>query len=177
MAVDKPSPSPPSNDKIQFAVAEYNALRNEILKRSEFRYQIVSLTLLIAGTILTFGLQPSSPSYVLFAFPILACFLAGVWAHNVLLSRKIVAYITEHIEGKFEGLGWSTFSEKQIYSFLWLSGIISTSGIFLGTEIITLVLGLLKSTFTTIDIVLISIDSIAILITLPVLRSTTVKPK
>ena len=57
-----------TDEKISLVVAEYNTLRAEILKRSENRYQILSLNLVMAGTILTFGLQQNSPSYVLFIF-------------------------------------------------------------------------------------------------------------
>jgi len=177
MNTETTSPKSDSPEKVQLIIAEYNALRAEIIKRSEFRYQILSLTLIIAGSILTFGLQPASPSQILFVFPILGCFLVGVWAHNVLGPRRLAAFIREHIESRFDSWGWETEIENESYTLSWLSGIIASSGIFLGTEIITLVLGLLKSTFTPIDVVLIVLDSLAIIITLILLRSTTQKPK
>jgi len=170
--------SNPSNKAMdEFVIAEYTALRDEIIKRSEFRYQLISLTVIIAGSILTFGLQPNAPASVLFIFPILGCLLAGVWAHNVIGPRYIAIFIKEHIESRFRGFGWETIVETERYSFSWLSGIIATGGIYIVSEIVTLVLGFLKSSFTLIDIVLIGLDIVAIFVTLLILRSATVKPK
>ena len=166
-----------NSEKSQFVIAEYKALRDEIMKRSEFRYQILSLTLVVAGSLLTFGLQSISPAHVLFVFPIIGCFLSGIWAHNVIVPRQLSAFIRDNVESKYGGWGWETTVEKEWYTLSWLSGIISTSGMFLGLEIISFVLGLLKSTFILTDIVLIAIDSLAIIITLIILRSTMQKPK
>lgn len=167
----------PNDVKNQFVIAEYNALRAEIIKRSEIRYQIISLTLIIAGTILTIGLPSTAPSYVLFVFPIIGCFLTGIWAHNVAVPRRISTYIKENIERQFKETGWETVIQEDWYSFSMLTSIISSSGIFLGLEFITLILGLLKSTFTPTDIVLIVFDCIAFLLTLLVVRSAGKKPK
>jgi hypothetical protein len=164
-------------DEIQLVLAEYSALRQEILKRIEARYQLISLTLIIAGTILTFGLQPDSPSAILFVFPILSAFLASIWSHNLRMIRRVSNFIRDHIEAKYIATGWEGAIKDEVYSLSWLSGIIASSGIFLGTEIITLMLGLLKSTFTTIDISLVSIDILAMIFTIIALRSTTIRPK
>ena len=56
--------------------AEYKALRDEILKRVEFRYQLLNITLISAGTLLGAGLNANSAP-VLLVYPILAAFLAG----------------------------------------------------------------------------------------------------
>jgi hypothetical protein len=162
-------------EKMQLVIAQYNSLRSEIIKRGEFRYQFLSLTLVIAGTILTFGLQPTAPPNVLFVFPIIACFLAGVWAHNIIIQRLISKFIKEKIEAHFGGWGWETSVEKQLFTSPCLSGIIASSGIFIGTSIIALLLGILnlKSTFSIIDIVLIITDGIAICVMFIMIRSTT----
>jgi len=161
-----------SDEQFQLDLAEYNALRNEILKRSEYRYQLVSLNLIIAGTIFTLGLQTNSPSYILFVFPVLGCFLIIMWAHNLVLTRWLSEYIREHIESKYKREGWETAVVIQFRSIRILrSSLFSISGIFLGTEIMAFGLGLIKSTLTTIDIILIITDVLAILITLMVLKS------
>jgi hypothetical protein len=43
-----------------FALAEYSALRDEILKRIEFQNQIVNLTLIVAGTAVSVAFQLSN---------------------------------------------------------------------------------------------------------------------
>lgn len=63
-------------------LTEYKALRDEIVKRIEFRYQIINLILIVAGTFLTVGVQASIPASVLLVYPILALFLISGWAHN-----------------------------------------------------------------------------------------------
>ena len=176
MSAETPPSILDSPEKTQFIIAQYNALRAEIMKRSGFRYQILSLTLVIAGSILTFGLQPTSQPQVFFVYPILGCFLAAIWAHNVTSPRRLATFIRQNIESRFDGWGWETEMETKGYTMSWLSGIIASSGIFLGTELIALLLGLLKSSFTTIDIVLIVLDSLAIFITIIMLHSTTRKP-
>jgi hypothetical protein len=167
------------NDNLahQFAIAQYTAMRDEMMKRGEFRYQMTSLTLIVAGTFLTLGLQPSATANVLFVFPILGCFLASIWAHNVFVPRQIGTFIWKNIESRYKGVWWDTTIDKERFSMSWLSGILANSGIFLGTEIVCLVLGLLRATFILTELVLISLDCIAILITFFVLRSTTLKPK
>ena len=163
-----------SDKQLQYAMAEYSALRDEILKRSEFRYQILSLNVVIFGTILTFSLQSNTSAYILFVFPVLAYCLAGIWAHNLRGTRRLSRYIREHIANKFDIIGWESDIQKEPrFSPIWSSLTLSTSGIFLGTEIITTVLGLIRSTFTTLDYALVVCNSIVILLTLVVLRSAT----
>ena len=59
-------------------VEQYISLRNEIEKRIEIRQQILALTLLVAGTFLTVGVQPNVPEVVLLFYPIIAMFLAMI---------------------------------------------------------------------------------------------------
>ena len=149
-------------------IAEYSSLRDEILKRSEFRYQIVSLTLVVAGTIVTVGLQKDSSAAVLFLFPIIGCFLAGMWARNIVWTRRMTEYIRDRIESKVQVMGWETKIKNERHAVSAFLGVISGVA-FLITEIIVLVLGLLKTEFSNIDIVLIASDVIAIVLTIVIL--------
>ena len=47
-------------DNKDFALAEYSALRDEILKRTEFQNQLLNLTLLMAGTSVSVSFQLSN---------------------------------------------------------------------------------------------------------------------
>ncbi len=163
----------PSHEQILLIVAEYNALRDEILKRSEFRNQIISFALIISGTILTIGLQPNSPPYILFVFPILGLFLAGMWKRNMVWGRRLSTYIQENVENKFNVTGWeadASSRHKARFSFI-MSTTFSAGGLFLGVGAITFILGLLKSTYAPIDIGLIAIDGVCLLATLLTLLS------
>lgn len=92
-------------------IEQYTSLRNEIEKRIEIRQQILALTLLVAGTFLTVGVQPNVPEVVLLFYPIIAMFLGTIWEHNDLRVGQINFYIRTEIEkhlGIF-GPGWETF--------------------------------------------------------------------
>ena len=162
-------------ENLTLVAAEYNALRNEIVKRLEFRYQIINLALIVAGTFLTVGVQASMPASVLLVYPLLALFLIAAWAHNGIASLHIGRYIREHIERKATGLGWETFLKEQApqlprpYGFL---GTISTAGLILTTQLLAVALALLKGNFSTIEIVLLVCSLVSIVLTLFLLQYT-----
>jgi hypothetical protein len=58
------------SENTNLLIAEYNTLREEILKRIETQYQLTALTLTASGVILTIGLQVKNAS-ILFIYPIL----------------------------------------------------------------------------------------------------------
>jgi len=133
-----------SEDKVQLALSEYQSLREEILKRSDFRFRIISFFLLIAGTMISLGLQPKSPSYVLFAFPIIGCFLASLWVHNLSWGSRAADFIKHDIYKKFNWQpGWENH-EPHFKSYLTRTTF-SVRGIFIGTQTMTILLGLLLS--------------------------------
>ena len=155
--------------------AEYKALRDEILKRVEFRYQLLNLTLISAGTLLGAGLNTNSAP-VLLVYPIVGAFLAAGWAHNGEAITTMVKYVREELEDAHTGLGWENYLLKHpdrhfLYRGL---GLIYAAGIFLTTQFIALMLGLIKATsapvdYQNTDLVLLVADVIAILCTIAVL--------
>lgn len=63
---------PPSDiDSTTFALNEFNALNNEIVKRLEIQYQFIALTLIVAGTFLSLGSQANTTPVVLLVYPII----------------------------------------------------------------------------------------------------------
>src|SRR6266480_5494904 len=95
-------------------VEQYISLRNEIEKRIEIRQQILALTLLVAGTFLTVGVQPGVPEVVLLFYPLIAMFLGAIWEHNDLRIGQINFYIRTEVEKHLGALGpgWETFRSK-----------------------------------------------------------------
>ena len=99
-------------------IEQYASLRREIKKRIDIRQQILALTLLVAGTFLTVGVQTNVPEVVLLFYPIIALFLGALWEHNDLRVGQINFYIRTEVEkhlGKFEP-GWETFRLKTFSS-------------------------------------------------------------
>src|SRR5579871_3179802 len=89
--------------------AEYKALRDEMLNRINFRYQLLNLTLIIAGTLLAAGVHADVSAAVLLIYPLLAAFLAAGWVHNGNTIVPLSQYIRDELEAKYSGLGWETY--------------------------------------------------------------------
>jgi len=152
-------------------LAEYQALREDILQRIQFRYQLINLLLVVAGTFLSIGSGVGqlnvAAAPILLIYPILALFLAASWAHNGLVIVIIGQYIKDEIEPKMIGLNWQTNTWKSFPKFSSFSmlGLISTSGLILTTQVLAIFLALLKFTSTSVEIALLIFSSIAIIIT------------
>src|SRR5258706_5597069 len=95
-------------------IEQYTSLRSEIEKRIDIRQQILALTLLVAGTFLTVGVQPAVPEVVLLFYPLIAMFLGAIWEHNDLRVGQINFYIRTELEKHLGALGpgWETFRSK-----------------------------------------------------------------
>ncbi len=101
-------------------IEQYASLRREIEKRIDIRQQILALTLLVAGTFLTVGVQPNVPEVVLLFYPIIALFLGALWEHNDLRVGQINFYVSTEVEKHLGALGpgWETFRSKTFPSRL-----------------------------------------------------------
>jgi len=170
-----PSPSTGSKEPRDFLIQEYNALRAEILKRTEIQHQLLSLSLIASGTFLTIGFKPDggSPTVVL-AYPLVAMFLSLAWCQSDVVIRQIGTYIRMSIEEKEfpGGKGWEAHlltlrgSGGSERSF-WANPRLVAGGIFVGTQLLALLLPLFfdYSGFRN-NTVLISLDVVAVLFTL-----------
>ncbi|HJT59523.1 MAG TPA: hypothetical protein VJ761_23645 [Ktedonobacteraceae bacterium] len=95
-------------------IEQYRSLRSEIEKRIDIRQQIMALTLLVAGTFLTVGVQSGVPAVVLLFYPVIAMFLGAIWEHNDLRVGQINFYIRTEVEKHLGALGpgWEAFRAK-----------------------------------------------------------------
>jgi hypothetical protein len=95
-------------------IEQYTSLRSEIEKRIDIRQQILALTLIVAGTFLTVGVQPSVPEVVLLFYPFIAMFLGAIWEHNDLRVGQINFYLRTEVEKHLGALGpgWETFRSR-----------------------------------------------------------------
>lgn len=122
-------------------VAEYTALRIEIVKRMELNHQVISLAIIALGTLLAAGIQAKNAAVILI-YPIVTVFLAGVWAYNERRSERIRAYILDRIEARVgqENMGWEhALAAARIartrHAFGWMGG-------FIGIELVAIIAGL-----------------------------------
>lgn len=122
---------------------EYSSLRAEVLQRIQHRYQILSVTLTIAGVFLGVGLNTHGIALV---YPPLAMFLAEAWVQNDNNILQIVRYVRQDIESTVPGLGWETHMEsvRQKRRHGWRRTVVAHGGVFVITQVLALVLGVVQ---------------------------------
>jgi hypothetical protein len=158
------SPNPDNTSDINVVLAEYNALRDEIIKRLEFRFQILNLIVIVSGTFLTVGVQETVPAAVILIYPSLALFLVISWVHNSFVLKQIGKYIRDHIETRISGFSWETSGVIDYHFGFWNS--ISMTGMTLTTQLLAVIIASLKGNFGTIEVFLLVCSFISIGITL-----------
>jgi hypothetical protein len=120
-------------------LAEYNALRNETLKRMEIENQLTTFTIIVFGTILGIGFQNKIASLILL-YPLLALFLSIGHTHSDYHVRQIGMYLKDHVESMVgtTNIGWEHYLIVNRYSRYRLQ----VSGIFITTELLAILVGL-----------------------------------
>lgn len=149
--------SPSGSPRLPHWEAEYEALREEILRRIELQYQLLNLALIIAGTLLTISLSQgaltdeagsNSQRLLLLVCPPLEMFLALAWAaHNVQIAKAGI-YIKCTFEAGGAARGWESYwpqhrglSGRRRLAVRWLfTGGLPAAGVFAGTQLLTLLL-------------------------------------
>lgn len=152
--------------------AEFTALKDEILERSRFQHQLVSLNLIATGTFLGVGLRPGVPASILLVWPFLTMFIAVAWEFNDFHIGRIGLYIKTDLEEK-TALGWEHFIDSLPETWrlpFWSSIFFHARGLFLGTQILMVVLASLGTDFKKIDVILYCLDLAAIVATFLLLR-------
>lgn len=161
-----------------YTIAEYNALREEILKRIEMQHQIISLTLIVAGTFFSINLQGNLNPLFNLIYPVLALFLATYWAQNGAQIVRIGNYIYENFDKHLtNGRGWENHLRKTAYGRNFHLSLFAARGIFIGTQLITLAIFLSHFEQSYENIAIISAIALTALITLILLRNRRSGPK
>jgi 8-oxo-dGTP diphosphatase len=145
-------------------VEEYTTLQNEILKRIELRQEIMTFTLVIAGTILTLGVQ-FNQTLALLIFPVLSMLLTLVWVQNDVRVGEIGEYIRMVLAPRFEGIYWESYLRKKYAGQKLRLAEIAALGVFGGTGIFSVLLALTKAVFSREEIVLLVVDVVSIALT------------
>jgi len=169
MSPNGEKPQRPDNEKMEFLLARYSALKEEMQHRSSNNYQMISLHLTISAAILSYGLQSSSPASVLFIAPIISLFLGILATHNWLAGRKLEMMIKMDVEEKFNFVSKDPLHQKSHLPVLVIG--IGEGGVFVVVQILALVLGVIKiQYYTSLDIVLIISDILSVLMILWLFR-------
>src|SRR5579859_1346774 len=130
-----------SHDSRDFIIAEYNALREEILKLCELQHQIIALALLSFGTLMGVGLQSTNTnSSIILIYPVLALFLAAAWLTHAYGIDMLGHYIENHIETHPEvkkSIQWESCSRKTPIPHTLLA-FLAHRGLFPATQLMAL---------------------------------------
>ena len=89
---------------------EFSELRSEILKHMDNRVKIIQFAILLFGAFLGFakvGKDQIDHNVIMF-YPILATFLAALWAHSDVRIYELASYIKLKLEPRLD-LGWEKF--------------------------------------------------------------------
>ncbi len=124
---------------------EYALLREEMLRRSAERQQVLSITLTLGGAFL--GLGWGSGAVALLLYPPLAALLAAGWAQNEIRARRLNIYIRDYLEPQMPGLGYERFNREQERASrlgAWPVDILAIGGIFFLTQLLAVGLSFFK---------------------------------
>ncbi len=88
-----------------FLKEEYQALRGEILKRTELQHQLISIALVAFGSLLALGFGKDGSPQATLAYPLLTVALSAAWSQHDIRIRQLGAYIRDNIELQCLGVG------------------------------------------------------------------------
>ena len=138
------------NLKNQFLLAEYNALREEIVKRIELEYNLISFSLVSFGVISGLGSAARS-SLIIMVYPLFAAFITAGWVNSDNSIQCIANYIKSQIEARLGGdnTGWEHRFEHQNSNGL---SALSVIGAFVGTSLFAILVGISFAHFDATEI-------------------------
>jgi hypothetical protein len=95
-------------------IAEYEALRTEILQRSNTQWNIFALQLTAAAVVFSFALSNSSHTEFLLILPVLSYALCARYVSQSAAVQKLGKYIRDVLEPKAQGqIHWETWNKAQ----------------------------------------------------------------
>lgn len=159
-------------------LAEYSALRDEIVKRLDVEHQLATFTVFVFGTILGIGFQNNKIAPLILIYPTIALFLSIGWSHSDYMTMLIGTYIKERIEAamRADNMGWEHFlaTTRVSLRYSW-----DMRGMFISTELIAIVVGVAVAPFNNsfIAVLLICNAIVSLLLTaFFIFRQVPIKP-
>jgi hypothetical protein len=148
----------PSGPKLRsdFLLQQYAKLREEIYQRTHVLTNLMTVAVLVAGAVLTVGTQ-ASPKFgvpALQLYPVVVMFLALAWSTQYAAIRTMGAFIARLEREVFLGeeagtYGWETTLSRHTgrhhRTAALFSGWLDAKGIFVGLQVLTMILALARS--------------------------------
>ena len=128
------------SDSIPLIVAEYGSLRAEILQLIGLQSQLIALTVLAFGTVLSVGFQ-ADKAIIILIYPFLSLILGICWLNHAHAIYRCADYIAQRIEVKFgKVMGWENFVRTQHLPKAAI-GYWGVRSIFMGSSVLSIVAG------------------------------------
>jgi hypothetical protein len=150
-------------------LAEYKALRDEVLARIGMRNQIVNFAVIVLAALFAVsardgGVPGGTSPAVLLAYPILAFFLARGWVNHDTRIGEIGEYIRTRLENGSSGFQWDgyLFGKYQGEKHWVRPEAFFAAGLFAGTSALVTVLAVRAATLTPVLTGLLVLDLLAI---------------
>jgi hypothetical protein len=109
----------------ELLIAEFEALRTEILQRQNMQWSIFALQLTAGAVVFSFSLSNSSHIDFLLILPLLTWALSGRYVSQHIAIQRLGRYIREVLEPKTGGrLAWESWSKSQhsaVWTLTWLN--------------------------------------------------------
>ena len=134
----------------QLAIAQYEALREEVLRRLDLRQQLLTFTMLVAGSFFGLGLQSWVSGLTVLCYPLIALFLAGAWTQHDRRIGQIAVYLRSFEDAYLSryGPGWETQRRTTLPTKVHrlTSGliVIPARGVFLSSQALALLVGIAR---------------------------------
>lgn len=160
-------------------VTEYEKLRDEIHQRVDQRQQLLTYALIGAASFFSVGLQSWASAVTVLCYPVLAFFLACAWSQHDTRIGQINQFLRQVEDTHLHDLapGWETYRRKTFIkkrSPLADSVNFSARGLFAGSELLALIIGLARFSqdpqMVLVFALLAVFDALAVLATLWVLE-------
>lgn len=140
-----------ADDKEQTGLLkEFDVLRTELLKRVEFQYQMIALSLTFSGVYLGLVIQKSDGQMqlpLLLILPWMMALLAVAWVQNNAGVCNLGRYIMNRIEPRIPGMNWEGYrfqarkhpgDIRSTFKLMDGLGSIVAAGIFFGMQAVAL---------------------------------------
>lgn len=165
-----------NEEQYSFMETEYTLLRNEILKRMEFKGEAIKLNLLIFSVFITIIGLPEPQPVTLLIFPIVSLFIAFRYRESDMKIAQLGKHLL-NIERKLRVDGWEQERSRgnylSDYSVLGPLDSLHSRGVFLITQMLAIGMWFLirsKVPISATELFFLILDSIATVFTLLALR-------
>ncbi|MCK2241769.1 MULTISPECIES: hypothetical protein [unclassified Crossiella] len=147
------------------AIAEFTALRAELLKHIELQFQLVGVSVVALGTILSVGYQTKNAA-IMSLYPVLAMILGLYWLNLAHAIMRCGTYIKTYLEPRMPAghIGWEHYIRRNPLRYDAL-GYWGVRGTFLGGSVATVLstLGIIQ--WSASDIVALGLGVLAMIAT------------